>query len=206
MDTNEKTVKTAGMCHSSHLGFCWSAIFAGTLVGMGLGFLLNLFGVAIGLSAYSSTTAGAETLAIGGVIGMLIGVIVSTGTAGFVSGYLGRCHHYHPQCHGVIYGFVTWSLALMLAVLLLAPTVRYMTSYENSLNPAATASVEVTNTMAGGKAVGGKKRASSEPVASVPAKHLAWSGWLIFVLFIVGAFFSCVGGCIGMGCKKREDI
>ncbi|MBA2650910.1 MAG: hypothetical protein H0U73_01370, partial [Tatlockia sp.] len=36
----------------------WSAIFSGALIGLGLGFLLQLFGIAIGLSAYHSTSAG----------------------------------------------------------------------------------------------------------------------------------------------------
>ena len=71
-----------------HSSICWSAIIAGAFVGVGLGFLLHLFGIAISLSAYSSSTNGAaETLAIGGFIGIVIGVIVSMGAAGFVAGY-----------------------------------------------------------------------------------------------------------------------
>lgn len=76
---------------------CWTAVIAGALVGLGIGFLLNLFGAAIGLSAYKMNQSEA-VLAIGGVIGLLIGVIVAMGASGFVAGYLGRFHHCY--CHG----------------------------------------------------------------------------------------------------------
>ena len=47
---------------NQHSHICWSAIFAGAFVGVGLGFLLHLFGSAIGLSAYSSNSTGAQAI------------------------------------------------------------------------------------------------------------------------------------------------
>ena len=61
----------------------WTAIFVGALIGTGLGFLLHLFGIAIGLSAFSLTPDGATAVAIGGIVGMLIGVIASMLAAGY---------------------------------------------------------------------------------------------------------------------------
>lgn len=185
-------------CNTKGSSLCWTAIFAGALVGLGLGFLLNLFGVAIGLSAYHSNQN--ETLiAIGGVVGLLIGVIIAMGVSGFVAGYAGRFRHCY--CHwGVIYGFVTWSLTLILSALLVIPTMHYMALYEESLNPALVAT-EIS------KASEAKTSTTKEQAASTAlnqtVKHPASLGWVVFILFFVGAFSSCLGACWGMRCKKE---
>ncbi|WP_454780718.1 hypothetical protein [Legionella sp. WA2022007384] len=197
----ETLIKTSGCCKTTSTHICWTAIVAGAFVGVGLGFLLNLFGVAIGLSAYSSSPNGAAVIAIGGVIGLIIGVIAAMGTAGFVAGYIGR--FYHCYCHGgVLYGFITWSIALILSILLIGPTTSYLSSYENSLSPSF-APIEVTNSAVGNKVVAGENN-NNAPGVSVQAKHLAWSGWVLFILFFIGAFSSCIGACYGMRCRKEE--
>lgn len=185
--------------HHSHV--CWSAVFAGAFVGIGLGFLLHLFSIAIGLSAYSSnTTSGAQTVLIGGVIGLLIGVIVSMGAAGYVAGYLGRFKQCY--CHGgIIYGFVTWSLALVLSAVLIIPFTHYISFYNYSLANTVVAQTSRDQNVSA-------QAAESNPTAPVEAKatpkELAWSGWIMFVLFIIGAFSSCIGACCAMKCKRES--
>lgn len=180
----------------------WAAIFAGALVGVGLGFLLNIFSMAIGLSAYTSGPDGANVIAIGGVLGLLIGVIASMGTAGFVAGYLGR--FYHCYCHaGVIYGFVTWSLALLLSALLVIPMSHYATFYEKNLNPHLTptqiSATETSDKLTHQENVPPKKAMNITP------EHLAWSGWILFIIFFLGAFSSSLGACYGMCCKCEKE-
>ena len=195
-------IRTSECCKTTVTRVCWAAVLAGALVGVGLGFLLNLFSMAIGLSAYSSTPTGAEVLAIGGVIGLLIGVIAAMGTAGFVSGYLGRFHHCY--CHGgVLYGFITWSLALMLSAVLIIPMSHYVSFYEENLSPSV-ASVEMTNAIAGNNAMTGEQNPAQNVSAHTQAKNLAWSGWILFGLFFIGALSSCIGACYGMRCKREE--
>ncbi len=193
----DDSIKTSECCKTTHTRICWSAIIAGALVGLGLAFLLNIFAMAIGLSAYSSTSSGANMLAIGGAIGLLIGVIVSMGTAGFVAGYFGR--FYHCYCHGgVVYGFVTWSLTLILSALLILPLTRYVTVYEKNLAPSvASVAISPETTTVSAQPVG------NTPVTNttVDTKHLACSSWVLFILFFVGAFSSCLGACYGMRCK-----
>ena len=180
----------------------WTAIFAGAIVGLGLGFLINIFSMAIGLSAYASSPNGATVIAIGGVLGLLIGVIASMGTAGFVAGYLGR--FYHCYCHGgVIYGFITWSLALMLSALLILPMTHYVSFYEENLDPnlaptqisAADVNVSVTS----------QQNSPSQKMMNANPKQLVWNGWILFIIFFLGAFSSCIGACYGMRCKREEE-
>ena len=180
----------------------WAAIFAGSFVGVGLGFLLNIFSMAIGLSAYTATPDGASVIAIGGVAGLLIGVIASMGMAGFVTGYLSR--FYHCYCHGaVIYGFVTWSLALMLSVLLIIPMSHYISFYERNLNPSLVptqiSAAETGDSTASQKNIPANKEMTPSP------KHQAMGGWILFIIFFLGAFSTCIGACCGMRCKCEKE-
>ncbi|MFT4058523.1 MAG: hypothetical protein QM652_03140 [Legionella sp.] len=181
----------------------WTAIIAGAFVGVGLSFLLNIFSMAIGLSAYSSLPNVAPTIAIGGVLGLLIGVIVSMGVAGFVAGYLGRFHHCY--CHGgVIYGFITWSLVLMLSALLIMPFTHYVSFYEENLDPnlaptqISSADVNVSVTPS--------QNTSTQKMMDTNPKQLHWKGWILFVLFFLGGISSCISACYGMCCEKEEQL
>lgn len=187
---------------------CWSAVFAGSFVGLGLGFLLHLYGVAISLSAFSSSQNGAEVIAIGGVLGMVIGVIASMMAAGFVSGYLGR-FHYHPLHGGVIYGFVTWSVIIFLSAIMIGPMQHYVTSYGEALSHSVVVrggNVDSENrslTMNPSSAKQDKSIAN-DPVKVSP-NQMAWGGWIIFLLFFVGAISSCIGSTWGMHCKREYN-
>lgn len=185
---------------------CWSAIFAGALVGVGLGFLLHLYGVAISLSAFSSSQQGASVIAIGGLLGMLIGVIAAMATAGFVAGYLGRYHYY--QTHGgVIYGFITWSLILLISAMAVGPLTQYVSKYGESLSN--THQVNVSDDSAvnnAQKPVIKTVSGTNTKVAEITPEQLAWSGWIIFALFFIGGLSSCIGACCGMQCKRVESM
>ena len=107
---SETVVIREPLCSDQRMS--WTAIFVGALVGAGLGFLLNLFGIAIGLSILTQKD-GAAALAVGGLLGFLIAVITSMVVAGYTAGYLGRT--YCPKRNlGVLYGFTTWGVALIL--------------------------------------------------------------------------------------------
>jgi hypothetical protein len=186
-----------------HYRICWSALFAGALVGVGLGFLLHLYGLAISLSAYSSSPNGASIIAIGGFLGMLVGVIAATATSGFVSGYLGR-YHYHHIKGGVIYGFVTWVLALLISIILAGPVMNYVSLNKNSITGSSqveTSTVKVTDKATSPRIKQDKK---TNLVAEITPTELAWSGWVLFALFFLGALSSCIGACYGMQCKREE--
>lgn len=213
MDNNTTVITDVpATCHIPyhHHKFSWAAIFAGAFTAVGLGFLLQLFGVAINLSAYHAASAGAQTIAIGGFLGLLIGVLASMIVAGYVAGYLGKFHCPHHHHAGAIYGFATWSLALLLSAVLIMPLSHYVNSWNHILAPEATAS-EMTaqnhETMMGtesDKTDADKKTKAETPLSKVTPTTLTGSAWMLFILFFLGAFASCVGGCIGMGCCRKS--
>ncbi|KTC65073.1 Uncharacterised protein (plasmid) [Legionella adelaidensis] len=180
----------------------WSAIFVGALIAIGLGFLLNLFGMAIGITALNMDDNGAFMVSVGGLIAILIGVIVSMLVAGYAAGYLGRL--YCPQRNlGILYGFATWSLALLLSAILAAYAADYVANYTSNLtntsvvgsNSDNTASLQTTNT-----------DQNQKPAANVKASPgtLAWGAFIVFALFFIGAFSCCVGALWGMSCRRDD--
>lgn len=197
-------------CLHTHKRISWSAIFIGALVAVGLGFLLNLFGLAIGLSAFTMSDAGASAVAVGGLLGILIGIIATMLAAGYAAGYLGRL--YCPQRNlGILYGFSTWTLALILTALITLPLTHHVANYTKVTSPSV--SIVTKKSMDTGNVV---SAATVSPAShhqnirqkamnvTAPTETMAWSVFCVFILFFVGALSSCFGSCWGMSCC-RED-
>ena len=180
----------------------WSAILAGALVGVGLSFLLNLFGVAIGLSAFSMSEHGAASLAVGGLLGLIISTIVAMYFAGFTSGFIGRL--YVPKRNmGMIYGFTTWSVAIILSAVLTAHIGSYIDSYSTNVTRN---SVTVTQTNVVAEKASHKED-QQKMTAVIPKQvtgDIAIGAFIVFALFFVGAFASCLGAHHGMSCHSQE--
>ena len=188
------------MCHIKRIS--WSAIIVGALVGTGLSFLLNLFSVAIGLSVVKTTHEGLVSLAVGGFIGLLIGTIVAMFFAGFTAGYFGQPYSVKRNL-GIVYGFITWCLSLILIMLLASHIGSYVTSYSRFITnptPVVFTNNQLSQTIT-------TSTSSSDVVVNSQAatNNLAYSAFLIFVLFFVGAISSCFGGHYGMMCRICHD-
>ncbi|KTD25196.1 hypothetical protein [Legionella maceachernii] len=112
----------------------WTAIFTGAIVGVGLSFLLGLLGAAIGLSMVNMGANRMGMVALSGSIGVLISIIISMLVAGYTAGYLGRL--YCPRRNlGVLYGFTTWAIILILSAVLTTHMSAYVSTYSNPASP-----------------------------------------------------------------------
>ncbi|MCX7124855.1 MAG: hypothetical protein NTU49_03705 [Gammaproteobacteria bacterium] len=199
---NENCVSTG-----NHYFKCvsWSAILVGALVGLGISFLLNLFGFSIGLSLLTTSKAGMITLAIGGFIGLLISVFVSMFVAGMTAGYLGRSYCGKRKL-GVVYGFTTWCVALILSVLLASHIMHFVSNYTTLITNQAVVSVTQNQEMPA--VTTQAKNTDTSMVIVNPQKAtntVGYVSFLVFILFIVGALASCFGGCFGMSCLCRNS-
>ncbi len=179
----------------------WSAIFVGAFVGVGLSFLLGLFSLAIGLSIVTTTKEGMATLAIGGFIGLAISAIVSMFVAGTAAGYLGRFYCAKRNL-GVLYGFTTWCLALILTVLLTSHMGHYVAGYAKFISDPTAVMVTYDR----GMPAMSQSVQDNTSVVTVNAQKttndLGYTSFLIFVLFFIGAVSSCFGGHYGMACDR----
>ncbi len=191
--------------HHCHKRISWTAILTGALVGVGLSFLLNLFGVAIGLSAFSMSEQGAASLAIGGLLGLVLSTIIAMYFAGFASGYVGRL--YVPKRNmGTLYGFTTWSVAVILTALLTTHVGSYVDTYSTTVTQN---SVMVTPSKAmPAKAAHASDAEDHQKMIAVTPREatsgIAIGAFIVFALFFVGALASCVGAHHGMSCKDKE--
>lgn len=210
----EQTIVTnsAGYQHCHIKCISWSAIFGGAFVGVGLGFLLNLFGIAIGLSAFNNTPSGVATLAIGGFIGLLIGTIASMFFSGWVAGYLARA--VCPRRHiGALYGFLAWCLALVLTIVLTAHVNHFISDHYHYLSKPNAAVISVTTDDAGALATtqikvnDGRNVVATQAAADTEkaANNLGIAALLTFILFFVGALASCLGGYCALKCCADDS-
>lgn len=195
---NENCSNPSGHGYFFFNRFCWSAIVAGALVGLGLSTLLHLFGAAIGLSLVKTTQNGMMTMAIGGFIAFLISTIVSTFVAGATAGYLSR-KHCEPNNLGVLYGFVTWCLGMILMVLLATHMGHYLSHYSNFLMHRTYVGIQ-NNDMPMANTFGRNAITVVDLSAQKATQVLGGLSFMIFVLFFVGAISSCFGGHWGRAC------
>jgi hypothetical protein len=171
----------------------WKPIFAGALVIIGLSFLLNLFSVAIGLTAFTTASDGVETLALGGLLAAAFGIVVSMFAAGWLSGYLGQRHC--SKAHlGALYGFLAWCVALIFMVFFAQHIHEYVSFYGHFIS--GSADIQMTSGSANNAIV-----ATGDHVGT---KGMVLSAYIIFCLFFLSAFACCLGGHCGMRhvCRK----
>lgn len=196
----------------------WTAIIAGAFVAIGISFLFDLFGMGISLSAYSATTTqtGANALAFGGYIAMVFASMIAMFAGGWVSGYIGRpiCT---TGCHGILYGFVTWCLALILSFILVAYAADFMTFQYRALtnsnisnvampsNTAMQAMSAFSRNEANAGVTGGGRNAGMTMTDEAAAKETAKNLLLIFLLFFAGALASAFGGYIAVKRCRQCD-
>jgi hypothetical protein len=174
----------------------WTAIFVGSIVGVGLGFLLNLFSVAIGLTAYSTSSTGVAAFAVGGFIGFLIGGMIASFVAGYTSGYLA-----HPHCpkrnSGALYGFTTWALTLIFMVILSGPIARYVVNTTRFVTNTTLVQRGMTTPTA-------MQATTDEESAKKAASDMSQAAFAVFVLAFLSALAGSFGGHFGMVCRPED--
>lgn len=171
----------------------WKPVFVGALVAIGFAFLLNLFSVAIGLTAFATNSDGVESLVLGGLVGTGIGIVASMFGAGWIAGYLGQrhCNKHHL---GALYGFLAWCVALIVSIFLASHIQQYISFYSHFLS--GTTDVVVINNNASTNAMA--------VTSNMQTQSLVISTYVVFSLFFLSAFAASLGGHCGMRhiCKK----
>ncbi|MGL5741896.1 MAG: hypothetical protein ACRCXC_04775 [Legionella sp.] len=189
----------------------WTAIFVGAFTALGLGFLLNLLGIAIGLSALKIISNGSITLAYWDVLAIIFGVVLSMFVAGYVAGYLGRL--YCPERNlGIIYGFTTWVMALILTAAIIGHLGQYVSTYRFTYTntiPNTVVAVQVNQiaTPVGIASITTPTKQGEQALVqvNVTPNELVSGAFIVFALFFLGALFTCFGACWGMR-RGRDDV
>jgi hypothetical protein len=184
--------------------FSWSGVIAGALIGIGLSFICNLFAFSIGVSVFTNPSTEPQSMAIGGMICLVIISIFTMGTAGWVAGYLS-----HPKClhrdMGVIHGFSAWCVVLLAMVLMGGHVERFISHNVAELYHAPVVNEMDMSHQPATDAASNTSTASSADAAHQAdvAKKVATGAFLLFVLSFLGALASCAGGHWGArSCEK----
>jgi len=159
---------------------------------IGLSFLLHLFSVAIGLSAFSIDNQGVESLILSGLIATAFGTVIIMFASGWMAGYLGNraCNKRHL---GALYGFLTWVVALIVLMLIVDSILHYVTVYSHSISIVAEMPADAAKHM--------------QNTMNQQAVHSAVvSSYVLFVLFFLGAFAASLGGHCGMRHVCKDDM
>ena len=118
----ETTKKINPYTHEPKKGVSWRAIFAGTFTVLSILLILNLIGLAIGLSTIEPTEEANPLSGIG--TGALIWWIVSNLIALFAGGFVAaRVGVSLTDISGVVQGIMTWALYTLISVWLLTTIV-----------------------------------------------------------------------------------
>jgi len=186
----------------------WTSVFAGALVAIGLSFLFNLFGLAIGLSAYSMAPEGHKILVAGGYFGIVATVMLSMFIGGWVAGYLGkeRCSN---KKFGILYGFITWCIALMLSIFITANVGQFISIQQSSLaRNELMLKLNTHHPVSGSTLQTGMDTSDTEhshgthTLSKHESQIIGGSLLLTFLLFLAGAIMSAYGGYRGIRSKK----
>lgn len=98
--------------------FSWKGVFVGALVAFGFLFLFNMFTIGGGLSVYTKTEQGLETLITIAYIWKLFGSFILLFIAGYITSVI-SCRA--NECtQGLLPGFIMWVLYVILSLVFLS--------------------------------------------------------------------------------------
>lgn len=175
-------------CHHKYLS--WRAAFAGAIVAVGLTFLFNVLTLGLGLSLFTPDPAGKMVLAFSGVAWMLVGSYVVLYIPGWVAGRLVSDQYSFHLANGMLHGFITWTIYLIICTLLLSVLTD---SISGSVLKSFYVDIVVSKPSAN----------SSDVVATVHANKLGYAGLMSFFIFLIGALGCCIGASCGIKDSKR---
>lgn len=98
----------------------WGAVFAGGVVAVTVGAMLNVLGLAVGVTAVDPITPGetpqASTFAIAGGIWLLVANLIGLAVGGYVAARLSGTA---DDTDGVLHGLSVWAVGFLLSMVLL---------------------------------------------------------------------------------------
>lgn len=183
----------------------WNGILIGTLVALGLTVLFHVFTLGLGLTAFTRTEDGVMTLAIAGFAWLFIGGYIVYFIAGWIAARYICCITTNPA-KGFLQGFITWSLTLVLSILLLSSLIPDI----NDVNLAPKKNLTVDRTVVTKTAETNLHAVATHPttVSSATEKEINRAGIATlstFLIFLSGALGAGFGGYCAVKYYKKED-
>lgn len=188
---------TAGR-HYAHPLISWPTIIAGAAAAIAVGFLLNVLGLAIGASAFNPYEINGqdEVISIGGGLYVIFAQLVAFQIGAYVAT---RGAQYPDHFGGLLTGFLVWSLAVTVAVLLATWTAAGATSGD-ALPSGVAETIGELSDATDGQGANAADLATAEDTADAIA---AISWWTVGALSL-GLAGAIAGGWLGSHHPKWE--
>jgi hypothetical protein len=172
----------------------YKAVIAGTIVALGLSFLFNLLTIGLGLSLFTPSKEGLVTLTFAAVAWMIIGSYMTLFVAGWVTGRLVHHEYSFHLANGMLHGFVTWTLYLIVSILLLAVV-------SDSASLAVLKSYFVN--FPAMPSTGGNSSHMLAPASASAINKTGYTALATFFVFLIGAIGCGIGASCGIKESKR---
>lgn len=184
--------------HYAHSLVDWPSIIAGAIVAVAVGFVLNVLGLAIGASAFNpfEINRQEEAISIGGGLYAIFAQLIALQIGAYVAT---RAARFPDHFGGALTGFMVWSLAVFVAVLLAVFTAGATASGDSIPAGVAETVGELTDA-ADAEAASAGELATAGDTADVVAT-LAWWTFGALALGLAGAI---AGGWLGAAHPKWE--
>ncbi|MDZ4761729.1 MAG: hypothetical protein SGJ21_11715 [Alphaproteobacteria bacterium] len=177
-----------------HELFSWSAIIAGTLIAIALGFTLNVLGAAIGastMSPFQTLEDQAPEWSIAGGLWVVFSNLVAIQVGAFVAARAARHPDHH---HGVLQGLAVWALSFVVAFAVIGAGLSGLlndvggaNAVEGAVNAAQAATGEAT----------GAPRELTPAEVDAAQDAAALTAWWAFAMMVLGAVGGMAGGYLG---------
>jgi len=108
--------------HHAHSLVSWRAVFAGAVIAVAVGAMLNLLGVALGAAAlnpFDLSRGDAEAFTAGAGVWVALANAVALFVGGFVASRAAKHSDHHK---GYLQGLTVWAIAFLLAILIATST------------------------------------------------------------------------------------
>lgn len=177
--------------HYAHSLIDWPSIIAGAVVAIAVGFLLNMLGLAIGASAFNPFEIDRqdEAISIGGGVYAIFAQLVALQLGAYVAS---RSARYPDHFGGALTGFMVWSFAVFVAVVLAVLTAAAASSGDSIPAGVAQTVGEITDA-AQGQGASASGLATAEDTADV----MATLSWWTFGALALGLAGAIAGGWLG---------
>ncbi len=195
MDTTIKDTRPLTDNKSSCCIVSWSAIFAGALIAFSLSALFNLLNAGLGLVLFPETFHALLSLSVAGYIWLIICGIIALFIAGFITGKILRYYSTSPF-NGMLHGFLAWSLALLVTVMLAS---HFATAAASQIPAGVQVAVDGTQSAQNettSSSSTSDNMADNQHVAQ-ESKAIGGATIGIFFIFLLSAIAAIIGGYLG---------
>jgi hypothetical protein len=184
--------------HYAHPLIQWPAIAAGVVAAIAIGFFLNVLGLAIGASAFNPFDINAqdETISIGGGLYVMFAQLVAFQIGAYIAV---RGARFPDHFGGLLTGFMVWSFAVFIAVILATWTAAAATG-SDSLASGVAETVGELSDATDGQGANVSDLATAEDTADV----IAALSWWTFGSLSLGLAGAIAGGWLGSHHPKWE--